>query len=398
MAITVVCPACGGKLHAPSQLLGRMAKCPQCGQTVKVVASPDSPAEPPRSAPPRKPKSSPAAVNRGAADIIIKRSEDSADGIRESEAPSAGSRLPYGLGIPSLALGIVALLFVWLPLVGLLSLPLSVLGLLLGIAGLVSAILHRGRGVGFPIAGSMVSLVALAFGVVWLGLLGTFFRGGDTSANRSAAKDVSAVPGVGANPEQDNSTSVKSATEKEVTWTDASKGPIRHGDVRLQLEAVVVRNVRIKSVLDGETVSPSKNLTIKVMVDNLNSTRKLDFWGWSGSMVNEAGLKELKDLLGGTPSTKGSATEASTTPEGRTASLTDNFENSYQLLSLNLGEEIPGQINKRTPVYPGQRVEDLLVFEPPIDKVQFLRLKLPATAFGGTGSIRLQIPKKMIYR
>ncbi len=80
------------------------------------------------------------------------------------------------------------------------------------------------------------------------------------------------------------------------------------------------------------------------------------------------------------------------------ASLTDNFGNPYKRLSLDPGSQVPGQISSATSIYPGKRLEDLLVFEPPIENLQFLRLELPAAAFGGTGTLRLQIPKTMIRR
>src|SRR5438132_3852782 len=376
MAITVVCPACGGRLNAPSQLLGRMAKCPQCGQTVKVAPSANSPAEsPPRQAPTRRPKSSPSA------EIVIKRS-----GSSETTSPDA--RLSYGLGIPSLVLGMIGFSFSWISPVGLLSLPLSGLGLLLGIAGLVIAIILRGRGIGFPIAGSAVSLVALVMGVFWLGLLGA-------AGKQNAANEVIAVSGIDQNQEQNNLAAAKPPPGKEARWADASKDAVQQNDVKVHLGAVVVRNVKIKDVLGEETVSPTKQLTIQVFVDNANSTRKIDFLGWSGAATSAVGLA---DLLGGTGRTKGNGTESLTAPERNAATLTDNFKNPYKRLSPELGAQIPGQISTPTSVYPGKRVEDLLVFEPPVDKVQFLRLELPATAFGGTGSLRLQIPKEMIYR
>lgn len=43
-------------------------------------------------------------------------------------------------------------------------------------------------------------------------------------------------------------------------------------------------------------------------------------------------------------------------------------------------------------------VSDVLVFETPIDTVEYLRLELPAQNFGGTGMLRLEIPKQMIAR
>lgn len=391
MAVTVVCPACGGKLSAPSQLLGRMAKCPQCGQAVKVAPSKESTAEPPRPVPSRKPRSLPSEPDDEAAEIVIRRSSGREERTDDSEAPSPGLRIAYGLGIPSVVLGILAFSFSWIPRVGLLGLPLSGLGLLLGIAGLVIAITHRGRGIGFPIAGSAVSFVALVIGVFWLGLLGTAFQRADTAAQQNAAKAILAE----ADLEKNIVVPIKSSAEKEAPWTDASKGAIQHGDFRVQLGAVVVRNVRIKDVLGDETVSPTKNLTIQVFLDNMNATRKLDYQGWSGATANVVGLA---DLLGGAARNKGTTSESPSASESTAASLTDNFGNSYKRLSLDLGAQVPGQITSATSVYPGKRIEDLLVFEPPIDKLQYLRLNLPATAFGGTGNVRLQIPKAMIYR
>jgi len=108
MAVTVVCPACGGRLNAPSQLIGRMAKCPQCGQTVKIAASTDSPAEPPRPVPSRKPKSSPSKADRGAAQVVIRRSDDLEGGSDDAETAAPSSRRSYGLGIPLVAGIIIA--------------------------------------------------------------------------------------------------------------------------------------------------------------------------------------------------------------------------------------------------------------------------------------------------
>ncbi|HLJ94663.1 MAG TPA: hypothetical protein VKU02_15865 [Gemmataceae bacterium] len=380
MPITVVCSACGGRLSAPNQLIGRMAKCPQCGQTVKVAPSGEPPAEAPRPTSSRKPRSSPSEADAKAAEIVVRRSDD-------SETPPSTTRISYGLGIPSLILGIVAFAFSWVPQVGLLSLPLSGLGLLLGIAGLVVAIIQHGRGIVFPIAGSALSLGALVVAVFWLGLLGGMIR-------PNPAKDTVAATGVGQAPEQTTIAPAKAAPEKEARWADASADAVQQNDVRVQLGAVVVRNIRIKDVLGDETVSPAKHLTIQVFIDNMNSTRKIDFLGWSGATVNAVGLA---DLLGGGRA-KGNTAEPLTASERNAASLTDNFGNPYKRFTPEVGAQIPGQINGPTSVYPGKRTEDLLVFEPPVDKVQFLRLELPAGAFGGSGNLRLQIPKAMIHR
>ena len=45
---------------------------------------------------------------------------------------------------------------------------------------------------------------------------------------------------------------------------------------------------------------------------------------------------------------------------------------------------------------PGKGVQDRLLFEVPTNEIQGLRLELPAGAFGGQNSVRLQIPRSMI--
>ena len=75
------------------------------------------------------------------------------------------SKAAHSLGIASVILGILAFLICWIPLIGLLGIPLSGLGLLLGIVGLLLAIFRRGHGIGFPIAGAAISLLAIVITV-----------------------------------------------------------------------------------------------------------------------------------------------------------------------------------------------------------------------------------------
>jgi len=77
--------------------------------------------------------------------------------------------------------------------------------------------------------------------------------------------------------------------------------------------------------------------------------------------------------------------------------LTDNFGNSYRRVNFGPNERVNGQVRLEA-LHPGKSVGDLVVFEVPIDKVEYLRLELPAGNFGGTGKLRLQIPKTMIRR
>lgn len=76
---------------------------------------------------------------------------------------------PHGnsLGVASMVLGILAFVICWIPILNLLGLPLSGLGLLLGIIGIIISATRRGAGVGFSIAGTAISMVALVV-VLWM--------------------------------------------------------------------------------------------------------------------------------------------------------------------------------------------------------------------------------------
>jgi len=119
--------------------------------------------------------------------------------------------------------------FSWISPAGLLGLPLSGLGLLLGIAGLVIAIIQRGRGIGFPIAGSAVSLVALVMGVFWLGLLGA-------AGKQNAANEVIAVSGIDQNQEQNNLAAAKPPREKRLAGPTQARTPFSRTTSKFTLE------------------------------------------------------------------------------------------------------------------------------------------------------------------
>jgi hypothetical protein len=65
--------------------------------------------------------------------------------------------------------GIIGLLVALIPCIGwTVGLPVAGLGLLLGGAGLIVALVRNGKGLGFPISGTAVSLVAIIVACVWL--------------------------------------------------------------------------------------------------------------------------------------------------------------------------------------------------------------------------------------
>jgi hypothetical protein len=58
--------------------------------------------------------------------------------------------------------------------------------------------------------------------------------------------------------------------------------------------------------------------------------------------------------------------------------------------------EVIGRVTQAT-LPPGKKVEDLLFFEGQPAGIEFLRLELPASAFGSSGVVRMQIPRSLIH-
>jgi hypothetical protein len=63
--------------------------------------------------------------------------------------------------VTSVALAVVALLVCWIPWIGIVSLSLSLVGLVLGVVALIMALARRNTGLGFPAAGSVLSFLTL---------------------------------------------------------------------------------------------------------------------------------------------------------------------------------------------------------------------------------------------
>lgn len=95
------------------------------------------------------------------------------------------------LGVAAIVLGCVALLFCWVPVLGLVSTPLSGLGLLLAVLGFLVSLLRGGAGIGYVLAGGAVSGLALTIALtVTAGtavLVGAAAEAAAREANRPAA-------------------------------------------------------------------------------------------------------------------------------------------------------------------------------------------------------------------
>lgn len=329
MPISAICPSCGRRLRVADALAGREVKCPDCASAVTV------------------------------------RGNRSPDGEMPYEAPMPTSRVALGLGLAALVVGAIAVPLNWVPGATLAAWAVGGAGLFLGVVGVVLAGFRHGQGLAFPVAGSAVSVIALA-------VAGLLASGLQFSVTRKGEELVQLPTPEPAPPAAEE----KPKPAEPVQWIDASKGPFTVGDVRVRLGMVWESKVRFQNpkILSGfdlpefpdKEESQEKHLGIQVFIENRSESRKVDYRGWaSGSHA---------------------------------ARLSDDAGNSYKRITASFGSQIIGQVVKTESIYPSKIQEDLLVFEKPVEKVKALRLELPLDALGGTGSINWQIPRGLIQR
>lgn len=282
------------------------------------------------------------------------------------------------LGVASMMLGTLAFLICWIPLLGMLGIPLSALGLLLGGLGVLIALVRRGASIGYPIAGVTVSGLA----IVVAGSMTNAIFSGLSDVNQAMAveqRERDATNQVVVNPESPSATTPGTAnvpgasasqTQLDVNespqWASAEY-PVQQGDIQLQFVSAEVGNIEIKRTHSSRgRVSHSENelLAIHVEITNLSETKKIDYRTWAGGDISFGG-----DF----------------------ATLQDEYGNTYKRIRFGLGSMPVGRVRNAS-IRPGEPVTDILVFERPIDAAKMLRLELSAKNFGGEGMMRIEIP------
>ncbi|CAN5856217.1 hypothetical protein BH11PLA1_BH11PLA1_12880 [soil metagenome] len=300
------------------------------------------------------------------------------------------------LGVVSLILGIVAFFICWIPLVNLVGVPLSALGLLLGLIGLLVAFTRKGASIGYPIAGSAVCGLALFIAISMTGaLVGGLKKAGDQivadSKKRNATNQTAVVTKEQAGEMVEPSLKAEVLPEAAPTPTPVHPMPIterpampsplpaewasaetavKQGDVQVQVKAVKVGPIATQETI-GEGTGRSKDplVSIELEITNLSDTKKLNYRTWGGRAFSF----------------------------GDSTKLTDNFDNGYTIVHFGFGTKIVGSVESES-VYPGKAIKDVIAFEEPVSKVEYLNLELPARQFGGTGMLRIRIPASMIHR
>lgn len=250
----------------------------------------------------------------------------------------------------SIYLGIGSFVISWIPFVGTLSIPLSGLGLIMAMVGVLVIALGKAKGMGFAIAGLAICGISLAIAWTMTKAITTGFD----AVNEAKYGTNQEVVGEGDKVE----------TKDEFA---SAKNAIKQGDIQLEIVSAKVEFPRFKSFASTKyRKDDEKKLLIKVKITNLSNNKKLGYNTWSdGYNFN------------------------------RKARLTDNFGNAYALMVSSGMLDYEGY-TKEDNIYPKKSITELVMFEVPVDTIEHLNLELPATNVSGSGYFRIRIPKDMV--
>ena len=87
------------------------------------------------------------------------------------------------MGIAGMILGIMAIMFAWIPIIGFISIPLVIIGLPLSIFGLLRSRSRR-RGIGMAVTGLVTNTAALSFSIFYAYTLATRVEEAGSSASK----------------------------------------------------------------------------------------------------------------------------------------------------------------------------------------------------------------------
>jgi hypothetical protein len=272
------------------------------------------------------------------------------EGVPKKDDSAVRSQRAGVVGALSLFLASVAAICLSFPILRPLTLTLTAVAIGCGLLGLVGA-RTRGR-MTTAFMGVLVSLVTLLIAKYSPYLL-TMYPPPELAQKDAAPVDTRPIVAVSLDGQKEESLR---------GWIDASKFCVQQGDFRVHVLSAVVR-----LGLEGRRVKASQPLLhISLQLSNVGSGKTITYQGWGPPQPSESPAAALRDNTG------------RLYKPSRAAPL------------------IGGGSQRALSMAPRGQTTDILVYEPPADTVEYLRLELPAAAAGGAGVLHFQIPKQMI--
>lgn len=226
--------------------------------------------------------------------------------------------------------------------------PLAAVGLLAGVLAGVLPALWRRRNILLSCLMSILCLLVLLFAGSWPQF---------TSPPPPLVKVPLDKKGMSAN---------QAAGDDD--WVDASANAVKVGDVRVEIVSVGIGPVDLKRNATTKA-SAERYLLIRLRASYAAIVfQQLPYAPWSDRFA---------------------------WPSLNPPTLTDSQDRSYPQKMFEADWDVVGRANVDA-LTPGHQVKDVLVYPVPAPNIEYLRLHLPASAFGLAGAFRLQIPRKMI--
>jgi hypothetical protein len=361
------CVFCKHRFGVDARAAGLSVACPRCSlQFTAVPAGKPTAAEPPPPMPaaapsaPEAPAAAPETAPPEAATAPAPAGDKAAPPPEEEPAdadPDAVRRRLLGLSLVAPFLGVAAVACASsLALCGLV-LPLSVAGLLAGLAAAALARFRYRMAPLLPAAGGALSGLVLLAALLFPGLLGPAYgvsrqeEAPDTKTTYAVALTGTAEP----------------VAVGDSDWVDAGGCAVQQGGLRVQVVGASVGPVQMPGAATKYT--KEKYLLVRLRVQRPEATQ------------------EFADA---------ERPRAPSADAGSRPRLTDDAGKEYeprQPAGAGPAGGVRGSV-----VFPVAVVEEALLFDPPGTAVRYLRLELPAAAWGGRGTFRFTIPRSMIRR
>ena len=355
MSFAARCPFCHIKLNGvPIEREGSSIACPRCENFFTLAPATDFP----RGSRGR------ARLENGTALAVNETStEQDTPALSSSPGAATGKSMEAGhslaaepepalnrLGVLSFFLGTLALLCASIPGASFLVLPLACTGLLTAGAG-VAVPSARKAGLRFVAAGGAVSALVLAIASCWPTLL----RLPTPATSSKPSTDTQLVYHHAKRSQQ-------RLAPKQSEWVNASQDGVQQAGVRVRIRGVAVMPVALKDAT-GQRRRGERSLVIRLRISNAQADRLVEYQSWSAA--------------------------ADKPPR-----LDDDTGKSYTLKHLG-PDQVVGQVQHAW-LPMAKWVDDVLVFDAPAGKIEWLRLELPCARVGLEGQFRLEIPRRLI--
>lgn len=257
------------------------------------------------------------------------------------------------------------------------GLPLSGFGLFLGFAGFLAALFLRSGMILSSIGSLICGMALLVAGGITMGIIDPAKIVQTAEAPHEAKKDDAnkddelkdGLKDGEKDASKDGSKPPTSPSTLSGGWVDAAaKGSATSGDVNVQVADATVDYVKGKELTNP--IAKDRFLQIRLVLTNTHRSNKVEFRSWGIAVPGDAGIPQL----------------------------TDNTGKALKFISsFGPKAEVEGQSAKAI-IFPDRYIQDLVIFEAPsmLDKIDFLRLELPSTNVGGSGSLKFHIPRTMV--